>query len=229
MRRPLWIAIPLAILGSVAAAALALGATIPIYSNQMSTAGSRGQLVRIIGGHCSRGGAAGALKVTVGKGTRECKLRTPVVGSNLDITATARLSPGTPSDIQARVFVAVGLRSGNDGQYQLAVFPRKGTYQLRRDVPPDGDRTLLAKGKSKAVKGVGMANKLRLQVFSTPGGEARVAAFVNGRKLPSVLDSASTAAELTGRLSTVSVGSAKAAESASGSFDDLTVAVPDPF
>jgi hypothetical protein len=229
MKRPLWIAFPLAVLGSAAAAALALGATIPIYSNAMSSAASRGQLIRVVGGHCSRGGAARALKVKVGRGTRECKLRTPVVGSNLDITATARLSSGTPSNIQARVFVAVGLRSGNDGQYQLAVFPKKGTYQVRRDVPPDGERTLLAKGKSKAVKGVGMPNKLRLQVFSTPGGEARVVAFVNGRKLPSVIDPAATAAALTGRLSTISVGSSKAAEGASGSFDDLTVAVPDPF
>jgi hypothetical protein len=44
-----------------------------------------------------------------------------------------------------------------------------------------------------------------------------------------VVDSAAAAAALSGRFSTVSVGSKKAATGAAGSFDDLTVAVPDPF
>jgi hypothetical protein len=52
---------------------------------------------------------------------------------------------------------------------------------------------------------------------------------VNGKKLASVVDDAHTASTLTGRFSAVSVGSAKAAKGAAASFDDLTVAVPDPF
>jgi hypothetical protein len=229
MKRPVRIAIPLAVLGSAALAAAALGATIPIYSNDMSSTGARGQLVRLGKGDCHRGGAAQALKVTVGKRTRECQLRTPVIGSNLDITATARLSTATPSEMQARTFVAVGVRDGNDGQYQLAVFPKKGSFQLRRDVPPNGDRTLLAKGKASVVKDVGKPNKLRLQAFSAAGGETRVTAFVNGRKLASVVEDAHTATALSGTFSTLAVGSVKAANGASGSFDDLSVAVPDPF
>jgi hypothetical protein len=229
MRRPVRIAISLAVLGSATATAAALGATIPIYSNDMSSSGARGQLVKLGSGECNRGGGAQALKLTVGKRTRECQLRTPVIGSNLDITATARLSTATPAEIQARTFVAVGVRDGNDGQYQLAVFPKKGSFQLRRDVPPNGDRTLLGKGKTSVVKDVGKPNKLRLQAFSGPGGETRVTAFVNGRKLASVVDDAHTATALSGNLSTLAVGSAKAAKGASGSFDDLSVAVPDPF
>ena len=229
MRRPARIAIPLAVLGSAAAAAAAVGAAIPIYANDMSSAGARGQVVRLSGSECDRGGSSGTLKVTVGKGTRECQLRTPVIGTNLDIIATARLLSATPSEIQSRVFVGVALRDGNDGQYQLAVFPKKGSFQLRRDVPPDSSRTLLAHGKSSVVKDVGKPNKLRLQAFSSADGATRVTAFVNGRKLASVVDDAHTATSLSGRFSTLAVGSEKAAKGAAASFDDLTVAVPDPF
>ena len=148
MRRPMIrIAIPLAVLGPLAAAGIALGAVIPIYGNDMSTVDVRSQLRRISGESCARSAGAGTLKVAVGERTSECTLRTPVIGSNLDIATIARLLPGTPSEIQAQVFVAVGVRSGDGGQYQLAVFPRKGSFQLRRDVPPDGKRTLLANGK----------------------------------------------------------------------------------
>ncbi|MDQ2939484.1 MAG: hypothetical protein M3R23_03025 [Actinomycetota bacterium] len=229
MKRPVRIAIPLAVLGSAAAAAAALGASIPIYTNAMSSTAARGQLVHLGKSTCARGGGAGALNVTVGKQTRECQFRTPVVGANLDITATTRLLAGTPSTIQARTFVAVSLRDGGNGQYQLAVFPKKGSFQLRRDVPPNVDRTLLAKGKASGIKAVGKPNKLRLQVFPTATGETHLTAFVNGKKLASVVDDAHTASTLTGRFSTVSVGSAKAAKGAAASFDDLTVAVPDPF
>jgi hypothetical protein len=229
MRRPVRIAIPLAVLGSAAAAAMALGATIPIYTNAMSSTVARAQLVHIGKSQCTRGGAAGALNLTVGKRTRECQFRTPVIGSNLDMTVTARLLEGTPASIQSSVFVAVSLRNGDNGQYQLAVFPKKGTYQLRRDVPPNAARTLLGRGKSPAVKAVGKPNKLRLQAFPTATGETRLTAYVNGTKLASVTEDAHTTSTLTGRFSTVSVGSAKAAKGAAAAFDDLTVGVPDPF
>jgi hypothetical protein len=229
MRRPARIAIPLAVLGSAVAAAVAIGATIPVYVNDMSSSAARGQVVRLSGSECARGGGATALKVTVGKKTRECQLRTPVVGANLDIKTTARLLSGTPSDLQAKVYVGVSLRDGNGGQYQLAVFPKKGSFQVRRDLPPDGTRTLLAKGKSPVIKDVGKPNKLRLQTFSTPDGATRVIAFVNGRNVASVAEDAHTATALSGRFSTIAVGSEKAVNGASASFDDLSVAVPDPF
>jgi hypothetical protein len=229
MKRPLRIAIAVAVLGSAPAAAVAIAKTIPIYSNDMSTAAARAQLVQVGGGHCEHGGSR-ALRLSVGKRTQDCTFRTPVVGANLDITITTRLLQGTPESIQRRVFVAVGLRVGDSDQYQLAVFPAKGSFQLRRDSPSGGEeRTLLAKGRSRAVKDVGKANKLRLQTFGTAGGDVRVTAFVNGRKLASTIDSGSAVAAITGRLSTVSVGSKNAAKGARASFDNLLVAVPDPF
>ena len=229
MRRPFRIAIPLAAVSSAALAAAAAAAVIPIYSNDMASTAARSQLVKFGGGDCSRGRSGEALKLGVGARTRECQLRTPVVGSNLDIKATARLLEGTPSSLQSSVYVAVGLRDGSDSQYQLAVFPKKGSFQLRRDEPPNGDRTLLAHGDSKAVKGVGKPNKIRLQAFPTPDGGTRVAAFVNGKNVASVVEDAHTASTISGRFTTVAVGAAKAAKDASASFDDLTVAVPDPF
>lgn len=229
MRRPIRIAIPLAILSSMAAVAAAAAAVIPIYSNEMSSSSARSQLARLGKGKCSRGHAGGALSVKVGKKTRECKMATPVVGANLDLKVTARLSQSTPTKLQRKTFVAVALRDGGGGQYQLAVFPAKGTYQLRRDLPPDAARTLLAKGKSKFVKGVGKPNKLRLQGFPTTDGGLRLAAFVNGRSLAAVTEDSHTASTLGGRSSTLSVGSATAANGARASFDKLSIALPDPF
>jgi hypothetical protein len=229
MRRPVRIAITLAVLGATAAAAVASAAVIPIYSNEMATTAARSQIVRFGGGECSRGGGGEALKVTIGERTRECQYRSPVVGTNVDIKATARLLSGTPDSMQARTFIAVGVRDGAQSQYQLAVFPKKGSFQLRRDDPSNGATTLLANGKSGAVKEVGRANKLRLQAFPTPGGETRLTAFVNSRKVASVIEDAHTASTVTGQFSTLSVGSNKAANGATASFDDLTVAVPDPF
>ncbi len=229
MRRPIRIAIPLAILSSVAAVAAAAAAVIPIYSNEMSSTSARSELVRLGKGKCSRGHAGRALSVKVGMRTRECKVATPVVGANLDLKVTARLSQSTPTKLQRKTFVAVALRDGEGGQYQLAIFPAKGTYQLRRDLPPDAARTLLAKGKASKIKGVGKSNKLRLQAFPTADGGMRVTAFNNGRKLASVIDDAHTASTLGGRSSTLSVGSATAADGARASFDKLRIALPDPF
>jgi hypothetical protein len=229
MNRPARIALTLAVLASAVTAAVASGASIPIYTNAMSSTAARSQLVHVGKSTCSRGAGKGVLNISVGKATRECQYRTPVVGTNLDITVTARLLAGTPSSIQARAFVAVALRDGDNGQYQLAVFPKKGSYQLRRDVPPKASRTLLAHGNASAVADVGKPEKMRLQAFPAPDGSTRLTAFVNGKKLTTVVDDAHTAATLTGRLSTVSVGSDKAAKGATASFDDLTVAVPDPF
>jgi hypothetical protein len=229
MKRPTRIAIPLAVLGSAAVATAALAASIPIYTNSMSSSGARSDIVRMGEGSCQRGAGDRALRVRVGERTRECELRTPVIGSNIDITATARLLAGTPSGIQRKVFVAVGVRTGNDGGYELAVFPRRGTYQLRRDVPPDGERSLLANGKSGRIKAVGKPNKLRLLAFPAEGGGTRVAAYVNGRSVASVVEEAHAASTVSGRFSSIAVGSNKAARGAMASFDDLRVSVPDPF
>lgn len=229
MRRPIRIAISLAVLGLAAAAASAFGATISIYTNSMSTSGLRAQLVVLGNSQCQHGNAAGALKITVGKRTRECQLRTPVIGTSLDITVTASLLKTTPTAIQGRTFVSVSLRNGAGGQYELAVFPKKGSYQLRREVPPHNSRTVLAKGKASVIKPVGAANKLHLQAFQTPSGQTHLIAFVNGRNLAAVTEDPHTASTLTGRQSTISVGSDTAAKGAVASFDNLTIAVPNPF
>ena len=223
------IAFPLAAITSVAAVAAAAAAVIPVYTNDMSSTGARAQIVRLGKGKCDRGRSGGALSLTVGKATRECKLATPVVGANLDLKVTARLSQSTPTALQKKTFVGISLRDGDGGQYQLAVFPAKGTYQLRRDLPPDAARTLLSKGSSNKIKGVGKPNKLRLQGFPTADGGLRLAAFVNGRSLAVVTEDSHTASTLGGRSSTLAVGAAKADSGARASFDDLSVSLPDPF
>ena len=61
MRRPLRSTAALAVLGSLALAAVALAA-VPIYSNDMSTAADRKELTKVGKARCSRSGQAKVLK-----------------------------------------------------------------------------------------------------------------------------------------------------------------------
>jgi hypothetical protein len=88
---------------------------------------------------------------------------------------------------------------------------------------------LLAHGESPRVKDLNKANKLRLQAFPSADGGVRLAGFVNGAKVATATEGPDAAAKLPGRYTTIVVGSSKGAKGASASFDDLQVAVPDPF
>jgi hypothetical protein len=120
----------------------------------------------------------------------------------------------------------VSLRNGDGGQFQLQVFPKKGTYKLVRDTPPNGKEAVVASHKSSAVKGLNLANKLRLDAANTTNNSCRVTAYDNGKKLAAFTDPACS--DLSGRLSTFSVGSTQAAKGALASFDNLQVSLPDP-
>ncbi|MEK6278696.1 MAG: hypothetical protein AABM29_11860 [Actinomycetota bacterium] len=228
MRHPLRTSVVIAVLAALAAGAVAVAA-VPIYSNEMSTAGDRKELSKVGNARCSRSGEAKVLKMRIGKQTEECSFRTPVVGRNLLIVANERLLSGTPESIRDRVFIGLGLRVGNNGGYELVVFPAKGSFQLRKESPSNGEVTVLAQGRSPKVKDVNKANKLRLQAFADDSGALRLAGFVNGKQVASALESSDAAAKLPGRYSTIEVGSNKGAKGATASFDDLQVSVPNPF
>src|SRR5688572_1833591 len=97
-----------------------------IYANDMETAAQKSEIRSVSGRVCKRGGSAKALKVELGKRTRECIYRTPVIGRDVEIITTSRLLSGTPRELRRRVFLSVSLRSGKGmGRYQLVVFPRQ--------------------------------------------------------------------------------------------------------
>ena len=144
--------------------------------------GQRAEVVKLFGSRCQAGGSNTAFRITIGKGTSECAYRTPVVGRDLQISATMRLLSKTPANIRTKAYLALSLRSGGGGHYQLAVFPLQRKAQLLK-ISPDGTEKVLRVAKNlKSVKGVDMANAMRLRAFNfTSGpekGACKVIAFV---------------------------------------------------
>jgi hypothetical protein len=215
----------------LALAASAGGALIGIYRNSMESDAQRGQIVKLSGERCGRGGSDHAVRIVVGKRTRECAYRTPVIGRDLEVAAIGRLLDGTPKPVQRKAFLAINLRTGGAGAgYQLAVFPMQGKAQLRK-VLSDGRIEYLHIEKDVRTKGLNRANELLLRAFNmTSGpkkGSCHVLAYVGGQLVADVNDAA--AGELEGRASGFSLGAVGSAKGATGSFDDLVVRVPSPF
>jgi len=218
--------------GCLATAGVAIGANaVAIYGNSMNSSAKRSQVVQVSGRNCDRGGSQAALRVTVGTRTDECIYRTPVVGRDLEISATERLLSGTPRSIRKGMFLALNLRNGGGGMYQLAVFPLQRKFQLRKDLP-DGTRKFLSVGKGvKRIRGINKATELRLRAFNLTGtrdkDDCRLLVFIGGKRFAVVTDD--NAGPLKGRYASVSVGSSRSAAGAVASFDDLLVRVPSPF
>lgn len=224
--------VPLTLLAAavLAAGALAAGA-IGIYNNDMESGANRSELRLLAGKTCERGGSTIALKVEVGTKTEECQFATPVVGRDLEIIATGRLLSGTPTEIRKKIYIAVNLRVGGGGKYQLAVFPRIDKYTLRKDVP-DSERQTLAVGQARRIQGIDKANEIRLRAFplldTRDKDDVRLLVYINGKRFEVITDE--EGGPLKGRYSTVSVGVNKGfARGAIASFDDVVVRVPSPF
>ena len=233
MRSRITFALICALAVSAAMAASAFGqAAIAIYSNNMDSGPKRSQVVKLSGANCDRGGSSAALKVAVGKRTDECSYRTPVIGRDLEVFATARLLSGTPKALRKRVFVAANLRSGSGSRYQLAVFPLRREYQVRKEFA-NGSRKLLAdqKGVKRIRHKINQANKLRLRAFNITSGPdkggCRILAFINDHQVAALTDPRGGVFE--GRYSGFSVGAKNSASRAVASFDDIVVRVPTPF
>lgn len=227
------------ITGLVLAAALALLALaasagaelISLYRNPMETKGQRADSVKLSGARCQRGGSSHVFRIVVGKKTKECSYRTPVIGRDLQVAATMRLLSQTPKSLRPKVFLALDLRAGGGARYQLAVYPLQRKTQLRKFLPDGSIKYLQIEKKVRTVKGTGKANQLRLRAFNmTSGpdkGKCRVLAFVGGEQVGDFTDRA--AGELEGRASGFAVGASKNAKGAAGSVDDVVVRGPNPF
>ncbi|HVD38396.1 MAG TPA: hypothetical protein VNC15_06160 [Solirubrobacterales bacterium] len=221
-------------LAAVAVAALACavagGAMIGVYRNSMESLAQRSQLVKLSGRNCARAGANGAMRVTLGKKTAACSFRTPVLGRDLEIAATERLLSGTPENLQRKAFLGVELRAGDGFKYQLLVFPRQKKAQLVK-VTGEGSKYLAIAKNEKAVMGINEANKLRLRAVNVTSGpdkgQVRLFAYVGNTLVGEAKDDG--AGDLSGRNSTVVVGTIKNGNEVVASVDDVVVRVPSPF
>lgn len=216
---------------SLALAGSATAALIGIYRNGMETTGQRSEVVKLSGERCGRGGSEHAFKITVGKRTDECSYRTPVIGRDLEISATMRLLDGTPKALRQGAFLALSLRAGGGAHYQLVVFPLQRKAQLRKTFTDGSVKFLRIAKKVPTIKGVNRANQLRLRAFNITGGpdkgHCKILAFVGSELVAEFTDRA--AGDLQGRASGFAVGATKNAKGAVGSADDVVLRVPNAF
>jgi hypothetical protein len=224
-----------AILLAATAAALvfstAAGASmIGIYRNGMESTSARAQMIKLSGRSCTRGGAADALRVALGKSTPACAFRTPVLGRDLEIAATERLLSGTPMAIQRKAYLGLELRAGGGGKYQMLVYPLQRKVQLIK-VTAEGTKYLAIVKNQAAVKGVNKANALRLQAVNVASGpekgQAKLIGYLGSAVVAEATDA--TPGELTGEASAVTVGATSNGVGLIASIDDVVVRVPSPF
>jgi hypothetical protein len=210
--------------------AVAGAAMIGVYRNSMETLAQRSQLVKLSGSSCARAGTNGAMRITLGKKTAACSFRTPVLGRDLEIAATERLLSGTPENLQRKAFLGLELRAGAGAKYQLLVFPRQKKAQLVK-VTGEATKYLAIAKNEKAVMGINEANVLRLRAVNVTSGpekgQARLFAYVGKALVGEAVDDG--AGDLTGRNSTVVVGTIKNGNGIVASVDDVVVRVPSPF
>jgi hypothetical protein len=215
---------------ALAFAGFASAAMIGIYRNGMETTAQRAQLIKLAGASCTRGGSDGALRIAVGKRTDACSYRTPVLGRDLEISATERLLSGTPTSVQRKAYLGLELRAGAGAKYQLLAFPLQRKVQLLR-VTDEGSEYLSIAKNVKTIMGINKANTLRLQAVNVRSGpergQAKLFAYVGGELVAEASDEGSGA--LTGRAATVAVGAAKSGNGVIASVDDVVIRVPSPF
>ena len=187
----------------------------------------------LIAGMLAFASGAGAALVTVGKATKECSYRTPILGRDLEIAATMRLlsKEQVPMSVQRSAYLALDLRAGGGARYQLAVYPQQDKAQVRK-VLADGTIEYLDIEKEVAgVGGLDKASQLRLRAFNITAGDEKgtcqLLAYLGGKLIAEASDPA--AGELSGQASGFSLGSAKVAKGAEASVDDVVVRVPSPF
>ena len=207
-------------------AAVAGAAMIGIYRNGMDTTAQRAQLIKLAGSTCTRGGSEGALRIAIGKATDACSYRTPVLGRNLEISATERLLSGTPDPLQRKAYLALELRAGAGAKYQLLAFPLQRKVQLVK-VSAAGTEYLAIQKDVKELMGVNKANALRLRVVKPAKGQAQLSAYVGGELVSEATDE--SAGDLTGGASAVAVGAISGANGVVASVDDVVVRVPVDF
>lgn len=195
-------------------------AMVGIYRNVMETKAQRSQLIKLSGANCARAGTGGALRITVGKGTDACALRTPVLGRDLEIAATERLLSGTPTGLQKKAYLGLELRAGGGAKYQLLAFPLQRKVQLVKVTAAGSEFLAIEKGV-KDLMGVNKANALRLRAVNSEPGKASLSAYVGGTLIAEAKDE--TAGELTGRASAVAIGAVNGANGVIGSVDDVVV------
>ena len=208
-------------------------ATLSIYKNALDTSSKRAQVTRYgSDGKCKKGKASKAFRFSLGKQTRECFYRVPVVGRSVEVSAVGVLFDSTPSNVIGRTYLGLSTRQASDGsRYQLAVFPAQRKFELRKVEPTGAIEYLTIAKDVRQIRGPGQSNRIVLRTFNGVSGQpsttARLVVQINGKRL--VVFNDARGLQLEGRSTTFSIGSANFATGAAGSFREVDVRIPDPF
>ena len=214
-----------------AAAALAVAATafgsVAIYNNSMPNENSVKEMKQVEGGKpCSKSfrKKSKVMRVAVKRGERTCAWAPPVQGDrdlpDHEFIAVGRiLKEKTPKSVRDATYLSLQVRFAPKESYELQITPKGHKFKLIRT--PNGSG-FPRKGTNRAINGLGSKNVLRLKAFG-----AKVAAYVNGKKLAVVTDG--DPGQVEGRKLALGIGSRKNAEKGPvGTFDNVRVLVPNP-
>jgi hypothetical protein len=229
MKTKLIIAAVIASALGLVAVASASGAFVAIYRNALETTAQRGEVLKVAGKSCTRGGGQTSLKISVGKLTEECAYRTPVLGSDLEIAATGRIYPPTTPAVAKKAFLGLQLRVGGGGKVELRVFPAQQKVQIAK-VTSEGIDYLAIKKNVKTVQPPEKGNVLRLRVIDGAGEEAgtcKIAGYLGGEQVVEASDEA--CGELDGEMTALSAGAPNNGSGLVAGFEAIVVRVPVRF
>ena len=202
---------------------LAFGA-VRVYENEFENADAANEL-QLTGKGCEAElrGNKGQLGVFTAEGGTRCRLRLPVLGSESQpdhiVEATAKLLPRTPEQIRDKVYVAITVREGGGGYYELRIYPEKKKYSVTRK--PE-DAAFPITDKDNKIGGTGDKNQLTLRAI----GDS-VSAKINKIVVDEVIDPQPGALPGT-KISIVLGQEGSSSDGAAAWFKDLRVLVPDP-
>jgi hypothetical protein len=229
MKTKIFLVTALASVLGLAAVGSASGAFVAIYRNAMESTTQRGEITKLAGKACTRGGGSTLLKVTVGKLTEECAYKTPVVGQDLEIAVTGRILTGTPTAVAKKAFLGLQLRAGGGGKLELRVFPGQKKVQIAR-VTKEGIRFLAIKKNVAAVAEPEMPNVLRLRVIESSGeaaGTCKIGGYLGGELAIEATDEA--CGELVGESTAISAGAPNNGVGLIAGFGPIVVRTPVRF
>lgn len=217
-----------AFLITTVAALFALGAlafaAVRVYHNTFEGKGDAKEL-ELSGKGCEAEvrGNKNQLGVSTSGGGSRCRLRLPVQGDTSQpdhiVDVDAKLLPKTPEQIRKKVYVAITVREGGGGYYELRVYPEKRKFSLTRK--PEGDG-FPSTDKDDEIGKTGEKNKLTLRAL----GDA-VSAKINKLAVDEIVDPQPGA--LPGAKISIVLGQeGSSSDGASIWFKDVRVSVPNP-
>ena len=215
-------------IGLVASGA-ASGAFVAIYRNALETTAQRGEILKLSGKACTRGGGSTTLNITVGKLTEECAYKTPVVGQDLEIAATGVITSATPPAVAKKAFLGLQLRAGGGGELELRVFPGQKKAQIAR-VTGEGIKFLAVTKNIVSLKEATKAVVLRLRVIAGAGEAAatcKIGGYLAGELVVEAEDPA--CGELKGETTALSAGAPNNGVGVVAGFSAIVVRTPVRF